>query len=118
MAFAVKWIPNPHFDEHLVHADSTRAVIVDLAENVEGKYRAGVPRESGALAASIGTQLVDTRKRGWVARVGAGVRYAAVVEYGSSKRGREPDGSLRRAVEGAGLKMKHGRLSSGRPTRR
>lgn len=98
----VTFVPNPFFEEEIRASDGMRRVMEEVSTEVAADYRAGVPVDEGDLRDSIESDvLLDSR--GWVGRV-AGVDWKArITEYGTSRI--PPDGSLRRAVEKAGLEL-------------
>lgn len=70
----------------------------DAVTHVAEKTRAELPRQTGALAASVGV-----KGRGHTAWWGSDLDYASEVEFGT--RDRPPDGTWRRVLEREKQKM-------------
>lgn len=94
------FIPNPLFEAELLRSTFVKHLLEAAAEAGAAIYKDGVPVDEGDLRESIFGDVALTAD-GYKGRIGATDWKAALVELGTSLR--DPDGSLRRAVETLGF---------------
>lgn len=94
------YVPDDEFEANLYRSTAVKLLLEALAEEGAALYRAGVPVDEGDLRDSIFGDVALTED-GFKGRIGARDWKAALVELGTSLR--DPDGSLRQAVEALGL---------------
>lgn len=96
----VTFVPNPAFEAELLRSTFVKRLLEAAAEQGAAIYRDGVPVDEGDLRDSVFGDVALTED-GYKGRIGATDWKAALVELGTSLR--DPDGSLRRAVESLGF---------------
>lgn len=102
----VKFVPDPGFEAALLRSTAVKKLLEAIAEQGAALYRDGVPVDEGDLRDSIFGDVALTED-GFRGRIGATDWKAALVELGTSLR--DPDGSLRQAVETMGLTLEETR---------
>lgn len=102
METSVRFVPNPSFEEELLRSSFVKRLLDELAKMGAELYRDGVPVAEGDLRDSVFGDVKLTAD-GFQGRIGATDWKAALVELGTSLR--DPDGSLRRAIESIGLRL-------------
>lgn len=100
------FVPNPDFEKDLLRATFVKDLLEAAAQQGAGIYKDGVPVDEGDLRDSIFGDVALTDE-GYRGRIGATDWKAALVELGTSLR--NPDGSLRRAVESLGFTIEEHR---------
>ena len=100
MARGFRFVENPTFRREVLRSYAVGKLLEELAKEGAAVYRNGVPVDEGDLADSVFGDVTLTEE-GFVGRIGASDWKAALVEFGTSLR--NPDGSLRRAIESIGL---------------
>lgn len=93
---------SPTFEEEVLRSFFVKTLLEALADAGARLYRENVPVDEGDLHDSI-FGIVELTVDGFRGRVGATDWKAALIEFGTSKR--DPDGSLRRAIEALGLRI-------------
>lgn len=93
---------SPTFEAEVLRSFFVKTLLEALADAGAELYREGVPVDEGDLHDSI-FGIVELTVEGYRGRVGATDWKAALIEFGTSKR--DPDGSLRRAIEALGLRV-------------
>jgi len=102
----IVYVPNRDFDDELLRSTLVKEILDAVARQGAELYRDGVPIDQGDLRDSIFGD-VELTGDGYKGRIGATDWKAALVELGTSLR--DPDASLRRALEALGFDLEETR---------
>lgn len=98
----MRFVPNPLFEAQLLRSTFVKETLEGLVKEGAQRYEDSVPVAEGDLRDSVFGDVKLTAG-GFQGRIGATDWKAGLIEFGTARR--RPDGSLRRAVEGLGVKI-------------